>query len=544
MNRAIYIDNAGQRRIVTAREIKDLGYPSIRMTQRCFQCPECREYVAFVRPKDDNHESFFRHGMMGVNNRECSLRVGQIDSSNEYGGVDLSIYLRKATSTDYELYMGFDAINTSLLTMGNEKGWQVAISDAENKHIRETIYHVNSNNFSHNSRRFKKLDFISNNYLLIYNKDEAKEELRKWWGSDVEGIKNGSALFRYTAYGGQKFRKGDIIRTYTEYLYLDKDKTPFEYFSDVDYELLGELLIRDRFSQFTYKIYKIEFRPEGEGALEKLRETCRSYLDLELEPNLSTFTPIWPPCVRGDEGLSYLEEEGEMLFLLHSTAEDIDIISRIDIANFQEEVEKTDLGNDNYLVSVPGITDKKHIIISTLQDFNHITIASYEYRIQGYRNTISIWDSYKKPIAKGKFHSLPQDRTIWITAKSKCNILHFRKGRLYKRYKIRTLDDIAIDNIRFNDEIIAQDGFKRYLLVCYRRPEKLLASDVDDSILYESLRNLRGPLIYPPIWLKELLLLLKDKPKTSALIKNYLHSNKYPMDANIKLIKLYRERVL
>ncbi|NMA94659.1 MAG: hypothetical protein GX974_01300, partial [Clostridiales bacterium] len=246
MIKAIYIDNVGQRRVVTAREIKDLGYPSISIRQRCFQCPECREYVAFVRPKNVKHKSFFRHRMMGVNSRECSLRTVQLDSTSEYGGVDLPIYLKKTIFNNYELYMGFDAIKSSLLTEGYKRGWQVAISSIEQEHIGETIYQINSNNFSDSSRAFKRLEFLSKEYLLKYNNDEAKEALEEAWGIKVEGIEDGRALFRYTAYGGQKFRQGDIIRTHTEYLYLDKDKTPFEYFPDVYYELLGELLTRDR----------------------------------------------------------------------------------------------------------------------------------------------------------------------------------------------------------------------------------------------------------------------------------------------------------
>lgn len=537
MDRAKYKDAVGKHRTVTAEELEKQNIPTTSLNDKVFICIECGEYVTFVRR--DKYRSYFTHGDKKEDKKECTLRVELKENCSIYEKAGLPLYLKESSPGNFELYMGFYDIGDALLKRAEKERWKVTIRGLKGKRITNNIYYINHNNFLTDSTTLKKIDFISKQYKLEYNSMDSEKILGPRWGYDIEGILDEGALFTYTTYGGQKIRINDEITTHTEYFYLCKDRYISDYFSEIEHEYCGELFSEVGFLKSMYHVYKIVFQPKDSEEFDNLYKFCRKYLKVSLLYKPSTLIPMWPPVIKRDNEISFLEQGNKALFVLETIEEDANVFIHGNTYNSSDELERKKIGTHKYLITMPAVTSRRAINISTNYNSIYMFVNKYKDSIKTYSNIMNVRDKHGIPIDRGSYFRLPQDGQLQVIADSRCNILHFKRAQIHKTYTITDSNGVSIDDISFGDEIIAIYGVRNNFLVKYLKRKGQGIDVFDDELLYLTLYKLDGPFMAPPIWLKKLLMSLKGESKTASIIKHFLVSNKMPIAANKILKEIY-----
>lgn len=538
MDKAIEIYSIGKQKTVTADELKKTILHTIASISERFICPECGEYVTFVRRNE--YKSYFKHGNSNEDTRKCELRIEGRQGLSIYERMGLSLYLKKWDNNKFEFYVGFYNLDEMLMNIAENEKFEVSINSVnESKKLSDPFF-VNYNNFSLNSTTYKKINFISTRYKLQYSSFKAEQLLSKRWGKDFEGVLSGGALFTYNDNGGRKIKINEEITTDTDYFYLCKNGNILDRSDGIEYLNCGEISLKSDFYSVVYKIYKINFKAYNDEQFHKLSNFCRDHLRISLIYKPSTLIPMWPPSIQIDNQISYLNKN-EALFILESEETNARVFLGRDSTT--DELKGEQIDKNKYLMKIPIITDG--IALNINEKYNSIfaLLNYYKGNIKIYNNSINIKDYHENPIHRGSNLKLPDKRTIKITAETKCDILHIKNFQVYKRYSIINEKVRNVDNIAFGDEIVYISGVEQTSLLKYIKNQieyDLIFNDEYDESLSLSLCQLNSPFMPTPIWIKKLLVLLESNTKTFKVVRSFLHTNKMPIIAYRILKDLYK----
>lgn len=520
-----------------AEDLEKIYMGTVPSNTKRFICTECGEYVSFVRRY--KHKSYFRHCNRNETTKQCDLRSQALQSSSLYERVGLPLYIKKCNNNKFELYLGFYSLDETVMDIAQKDKFKVYIN-ALNEDKNLTITHfINDINFSISLTTLKRIDYVSQKYKLKYSSNAAEKLLSIRWGNEIEGILSDGALFTYCETGGRKIRINDEITTDTDYFYLCKRRSILDRYGGIKYEYCGEISLRSSFISIVYYVYKINFSAHNDEQFNKLYFFCRDNLKVSLMYKPSKLVPMWPPAIKKDNYISFLNYEKEALFLLNS--DEVNTRVFIHRNNLINELKGEEIENNMYLMKVP-ITTKEIIAVNINEKYNSdfIFVTHYKDNIKTFNNFIDIKDIDDKVIDRGIHSKLPAKRIVKITAKSKCDVIHLKNNQIYQNHQIKDYKGTIINNIDYGDEIIAIDGIENILLLKYIKEYLHNEYNFNDELVYLSICKMGKPFMTPPIWLKKLLLLLSKNHRTYGLVRDFIVTNKMPVSANRILKDLYK----
>ena len=525
----------GKHRTVTSEELEKNYSGTIPSSNKQFICPECGDYLAFVRRH--KYKSYFRHCNSNDRTKDCDLRSQSNQSIFIYERVGLPLYIKSCNNNIFELYLGFYNIDEKSMKTAKTEEFKISISSINMDEKQSVSYLVNDINFSISTITLKRINFASQMYKLKYSSTNAQKLLKERWGNQVEGVLNEGTLFTYGESGGRKIRVNDEVTTDTDYYYLCKNSNRISRYAGIEYQCCGEIVLNSSFANLHYNVYKIKFKVHNDEQFKKIFHFCRDSFKISLIYKPSTLISMWPPIIHKDNEILNFDDVNENLFVFKSDEMNACIFYHED--NVISEFKGVKLDVDKYLIKMPVKTEKIAININEKYNSIFIFMNRYASTVKTYENDFYIKDNDNNFIERKTYEELPPKKTIKITADSKCDILHFKNEQLYRHYEIKNEKCISIDNIDFEDEIISISGIDETVLLKYKKNKKCNVDFFNDELIYKNISKFEGPFIAPPVWIKKLLLLLKNNSKTFLLVRKFLFLNKIPMNTCEILRNLY-----
>ncbi|WP_142414228.1 hypothetical protein [Hathewaya massiliensis] len=520
----------GKHRTVTADEMEKVYYNTISSSNKRFICPECGEYLTFVR--SNKYKSYFRHGNIKEATKLCEQRSKSDQSYSIYERIGLPIYLKKFNDS-FHIYLGFYSIDEWLMSLAIKEGFEVSIKLLNANDNSQIKYFINNINFSTNSVTLKRINLVSEWYKLEYSSNKARGLLKQKWGSKVEGISQNGTLFIYSETGGRKIRINDDITTNTDYYYLCRSSKLLDRYNEIEKNFCGNISLE---TSLEYKVYKINFRIQNENQFTKLYYFCRDNFKVSLIYKPSTIIDMWPPAIKKDNQFYYLDSEIEAMFVLKSEENDAKVFTHIN--NSSNNIYGDRIYEDKYLLKVPIV---ENLSVNINEKYNSICafINHYKGKIKTYSNIIYLKDCDDNIINTGIYSKIPKKKILKITSISKCTVLHLKNNQVYKCYDIKDEKETTIENIDFGDELVVDD-IEQTSLIQYIRINKQNVLEFNDKLVYGKLCRCRKEVVDAPIWIKKLLLLIQTNSNTFKLVKKFIVENKIPRDAIKVLRDIYK----
>lgn len=178
-----------------------------------FICPECGEAVFLTGNKINNH---FAHYKKTDTSAECDRRVDGIPTDSVYERIGLPIYMRKTSSGNFELFMGFKALPNMIME-------KAILANVSVKIDRKRVYKVNTERFSCENTSLIPIDYIpayGTKYRISYEPVNKSFAVSQHWSDYADGFSFDGALFSVSEIGGRKIRHGDSITTEKEYYWV------------------------------------------------------------------------------------------------------------------------------------------------------------------------------------------------------------------------------------------------------------------------------------------------------------------------------------
>ncbi|MCK4258282.1 MAG: hypothetical protein KAX49_04850 [Halanaerobiales bacterium] len=527
MNKAKENYSTGKQRTVKACELEKYYLETVPSNSKRFICPECGEYVAFVRR--DKYKSYFRHCKINETTAFCEQRCNSTHDYSIYEKVGFPLYLKKGIGQKFDLYLGFYNINESQISIAQNSNFQVSILPYNEDVRMELPYRINSYNFSANSTTLKRINFISSRYKLKYSSKDAEKLFIKRWGSEVEGIINGRALFTYHSNGGRKIRINDEITTDTDYYYLCNDRHKLNRNLGLVYEKCGVINLEYTYSILTYYVYRVQFKNFNEKQFKRLHDYCRENLKVSLIYKPSELVAIWPPAIQKNNELNFFKREKNALFILKSQEKNARTF--IHTTNSVKEVKGTAIGDKMYLVNLPIVSENVAININEKYNSINFFLSHYKGIIKTVDSDIIVYDDQSNILNSGVHYKLPAKKSIKIVTSTKCRILHLKNNQVFKAYPIDEEAGIIIEKISYGDEILVMSGVSEYSLLKFIGENTQKQIVLDNDKLFFKLSRTKGSLISPPIWIRKLLNKIENRSKIYSLIRKYIFTNKIPVEA-------------
>lgn len=516
----------GEVRIVDAVQIKKEYNRSISYEEKKFFCSNCGEYVTYVNR--EKGKTFFRHAKKTEESNECELRIDSQSELTVYQKVGLPIYLKKDINNYYSIYIGFYAIDKNKIEILKNEKVNIVISGVKSRFDFRKMFYIDDINFNSDITTLKQINFLSPKYKILYSNPKSKQLLSDKWGSEVEGISSNGAIFKIGENGGRKIRINEEIIENTEYLCIFKDDRNFRLFSGISYKEIGKI----EFSNGTYRVYKIKFSLQGWDK-KKLIEFCREIFKISLVSKPSEIIPIWPPTINDDNKIELVFNKNNLLLLKSSHPNAKAYLHRM--KNYRE-INLNKVDNDKYTFMVAPISMESAININDEYNSEYLFVSNYKNKIKTFENKIIIKDIEDNNIERGRYSKLPKDKKIKIYSNSEIEIIHYRKGILFKLYRVNN-EESMISDLKYEDKLVVKIGLKKHTLIEFEKIKEVsINSSLNDIEIYKDLINLKGS--YEPIdsYMKNLLIHLKDYPKTFNLIKYYISRNRAPIGTS-KVLK-------
>lgn len=528
----------GRHRTVSAKELKNKQQQMTPASEKMFVCIECGEYVTYVVRRNKNHVSYFIHTNLVDDSTVCSLRENSNDISKTiYETSGLPLYLKKGDLNRFELFIGFYSLENVSLDRAEADSSKVKISS--NKDCREgTEYLINSYNFFEAETTLKKLDTYSKRYYLSYYPEIWKKMFASRWGENIEGFTKGGALFAYGENGGRKIRINDEITTDKDYFLVSPESVILNIPNSLESEKCGELMLKLDCKRKMFIIYKIRFKSDNEQQFKMLYYFFRDNFKVSLIYKPLNLIPIWPPTVTIDDETKYFEDVKETSLLLETEEKKVDIyIHNSDNASVKKGTEI----NSNLLMFTLPISSNR-IALTIIERYNSINLLLNQFRerIPIVTQYIDIKSEVGIDLEIGEHATLPNRNKAIINSVNRCNILQVRNKKVYKQFQIKNRNGVIVEDIKFGDQIFAEIGIKRVMLLNFIEIEQIVSNNIDAQKLYLQLKKNGKPYISSPIWIRKLLDKTSNDPKLRELIKKYVFLNQIPVRSHDILKSVYK----
>ncbi|KIL07335.1 hypothetical protein SR42_14205 [Clostridium botulinum] len=532
MDKAKEIKINNQEVIVNATEIKNRFDKSISSKERKFICLCCGEYLSYVI--SDKKKPYFRHSNENETTKKCEMRIAYDSQQTIYQRIGLSLYLKKAGTEVFQLYIGFRKIDSSIFDLQVESKGKIIIKSVNKSIMRSCEYILNNYNFSCEYTTLKRVDFISKKYQITYTNSVLEKNLIKVWGEEIEGFLGNEGIFTFNENGGKKIKINEEIETNTEYYYIGLNELIFKRYDNIQVTYRGDLEVNNSdYYFFKYKVYKISFTPINEAEFIKVRILCRDRFRVSLYYNKTEFIDLWPPSIICTEGIKFITLKNQAIGIVETDKQEELYCN--DKQNFYQ-IRLKKLLQNKYMVSIPI---RNHEILFTLQEqYNSIFFinAGYLSKIKEYKNQIIIKNDNYQEIQKGIKNMLPLKQSINITSKSRCKILR-KNGNELEIKKVTQDNDLKLENIKYGDTITSLYSGKEEVLLQYIKEQKY-SYELMYSKLYLKIKNDKSERVDFPIYIKNKLLKSKEYSPMYRAVKIYMFENKIPIKT-LKLVEKY-----
>lgn len=257
-----------------------------------FVCPECGEPVHLTGSRYSNHFAHFKKSEVSA---ECDRRVDGSPTDSVYERIGLPIYMRKNTTGDFYLYMGFKALPSMLMEKAIKESMSVKIDG-------KSTYRINNERFSCEGTALIPLDYIpisEHKYHLCYEPMNKAYAVSQHWSDYADGFSYEGAIFTASEQGGKKIRHGDSITTEEQYYWVRRQSQLPSFIPGIEMKKCGRLILKDtNLSVFCGKFSSDISDADFNVLTSYLRSNLKVYL-LEKQPE---FVPIWPPVVKTEDG--------------------------------------------------------------------------------------------------------------------------------------------------------------------------------------------------------------------------------------------------
>ena len=259
-----------------------------------FVCPECGEAVHLTGNGKNNHFAHYpdKNNTVSV---ECDRRVDGSPTDSVYERIGLPIYMRKNSSGDFYLYMGFKALPLGLMEKAIKESISVKVGG-------KNTYRINNERFSCEKTALIPLDYIplsGHKYHIYYEPTNKADTVSQHWSDYADGFSFEGAIFSVSEQGGKKIRHGDSITTDVEYYWVRRQpQLPYN-MPGINMEKCGRLILKDNILNVFCGSFSSDLSDAEFGYLASyLRSNLKIHL-LEKQPE---FIPIWPPVVKTEYG--------------------------------------------------------------------------------------------------------------------------------------------------------------------------------------------------------------------------------------------------
>lgn len=540
MDTAKEIFSIGRHRTITVEEAEQKFAGTVGSGRERFICPECGEYVAFVRRYE--YRSYFKHGFSNETTKECDLRSISQNYQTIYERIGLPLYIRKNMDEEFELCVGFYTLDESIINKAEREKLKVTINPTERERGLSVSYFVDSNNYLSNATTLKKIDFLSKEYSIHYSQPQFESLLQLRWGRYIEGILNDGAIFTYNEYGGRKIRINEEITTDVDYLYLCLNEHLLNRQNGIIHEYCGSISLKSRGRDLNCNIYKIVFKSRNDAEFDKLYKYCRDHFKLSLLYEPSKLSAVWPPTIMSDNQISIFNKH-QAMFILKGDETNANIF--IHKGSEIEEVQGNKVGSHRLIMI--SVSNESKVVVTLNGKYNSVNslVTQFNGTIKTYGNIAKVQDRNGNILNSGEYTKLPHQKSIMIESESKCDVLLINNNRI-NLYHIRDSSPIIIDPISYGDEIVHVMNNKLIYYMKFIEDNKQRA-DLSDDVIYTRLHQLNGTsMVYPPFWIKKFLTLIDNYPKTKRLAMTFMMTNKMPSGAEkilSELISLLKEGV-
>ena len=202
-----------------------------------FICPECGEAVHLTGSRYSNHFAHFKKNEVSA---ECDRRVDGRPTDSVYERIGLPIYMRKNSSEDFYLYMGFKALPPMLMEKAIQESISVKI-DGKN------TYRINNERFSCEGTALIPLDYIplsGYKYHLCYEPMNKAYSVSQHWSDYADGFSYEGAIFTVSEQGGKKIRHGDSITTEEQYYWVRHQPELPSFVPGIEMKKCGRLILK------------------------------------------------------------------------------------------------------------------------------------------------------------------------------------------------------------------------------------------------------------------------------------------------------------
>lgn len=518
MDRAIDNYSIGRQHEVSAEEIEKLKFGSISAATKRFVCVICGETVRF-QCRGKTKKEYFAHLNDEDDKKFCEERIKSNGNYTIYECVGLPIYIKKTINNNFKLCIGFYNIDEKTLSYAENENMFVSVESKFGKAQETGKFFINNSNFSPNGINYKILDFVAERYGIKYSSQSTERLIGKRWGDFAEGILSGGALFTFDDSGGRKIRINEVITTGVDYLLMIQYRNYAPQIEGLDCQFYGEV----EFKSYQCKLYKVLFNTVNK----RLSDFCRATLKVSLLYRQVSLFPIWPPCSKKDNMLSFFNNVKVGHFAVISDSEMPKIFNHSD--NMPSPINVSKKHGSIYTVKVPI----KNIVTPLTIDRNSsggILLINNKLKVKAYKNSVKIFalnDSEYQTCYK-----IPLKKSLKFISDSTSVVIHKKNVNFQNPVTIRNTQGIVVTDISFGDEIDIFSGAELLNKVAFK---KLLWHKkdiiIEDSILSIRLSKMGEPYVVTIYCIKEIMKQLKNKPKSYAILKEYLNYNIMPQGA-------------
>ncbi|CEP95570.1 Uncharacterised protein [[Clostridium] sordellii] len=516
----------GEVRIVSADQIKIEYARSVSYEEKKFFCSNCGEYVTYVNK--DKGKTFFRHIKKTEETKECELRIDAQSQLSVYQKVGLPTYLKKDSNGNFNLFIGFYAIDKKIMELSKNEKASITILGGKSNYNLTKKYFIDNINFSSDILTLKQINFLATKYKMEYSTLNAKSLLSDKWGDEIEGINANGALFKFGENGGRKIRINEEITTNTDYFCICKDNSKFISFSGINYLEVGSI----SFVNGVYKVYKISFSLSGWDN-ERLSEFCREIFKISLVNKPYEIIPIWPPTINCDNKIELVFNKNNLLLLKSLQQNTRAFIHRM---KYYSEINLNKVSDNQYLFKISPSYMERAININDEYNSKYLLVSNYKGNFKSFSNNIILTDVNENVIERGKYDKLPLQGKLKIYSNSEIDIIHYRRGIIYKLYRVKSKENL-INDLKYGDKLIAKIGLKKNTIIEFEKvKEEITELFLNDVEIYKKLKKLNEPFEPVDTYTRAIFRYLKNYPKTFNLIKSYIIKNKMPIAAK-KILK-------
>lgn len=458
-------------------EVKAWKGQSVSADSRRFFCPECMESVAL------DIRGHFRHRKKTAQSIECEKRVDS-PSRTAYERMGLPLFIKSATDTIFNLYIGFPALEDSLLTKATHAKASLTIKTGSAPKIKLNISQdrFNDDHFSYFQLSFLPSD--NGRYQIEYENTPALIKNKWTTYSDIWGR---GQFFKVSDGYARKIRSLGTIVADQNYYFVGDAWYFKQHRQFVDIQQIGTLNIGGM--SLALYIINIHYAKASPFAFSNFSAYLMEKYHLNLLIGDSELTPLWPPCII-DENYFIFPSDTTRAFMLIDSPNDSPAVYKYEGHNYHE------LSIVDKKPSILAISPSEiEVSYSVDKAFNGNIQFIRKQQLQ-YKQGECIADIFDEAGASIVGTQLTKIRHREFLVKSDCSSIVFlikQSGENYQ-YTIDSEEGICLSNLNWNDSIIVISKAGTQLL-SHVFERNICAEHSDSKQMIAQIRKMRGQVI-------------------------------------------------